>query len=86
MGPAWAEGLRQWLWRFHNAVRVRKEQSADIPYESIATIYVPDRACFLGWEVIVREHMRRGMFLRWLIREDMIRTMQIMEQLWLITV
>ena len=86
VGPAWAEGLRQWLWRFHNAVRVRKEQSADIPYESIATIYVPDRACFQGWEVIVREHMRRGMFLRWLIREDMIRTMQIMEQLWLVTV
>ena len=26
VGPIWAEELRQWVWRFHNAVRVRKER------------------------------------------------------------
>jgi hypothetical protein len=84
-GPAWAEELRQWLWRFHNAVRVRKEQPTDFPYSSIAMTYIPDRSRFQGWEIIMREHMRRGMFLRWLIREDMLRTIQTIEQLWLIT-
>lgn len=84
-GPTWAEELRQWIWRFHNAVRVRKEQPTDFPYSSIATTYAPNRANFLVWESVVREHMRRGMFLRWLIREDMLRTIQTFEQLWLLT-
>jgi hypothetical protein len=84
-GPLWAEELRQWLWRFHDAVRVRKEQAKDFPYSSIATTYAPNRERFLVWESVVREHIRRGMFLRWLIREDMLRTMQTLEQVWLIT-
>lgn len=85
-GPPWAEELRQWIWRFHNAVRSRKEQATDFPFSSVATAYAPDRGRFVGWESVVREHMRRGMFLRWLIREDMLRTMQTLEQLWLLTV
>ncbi len=81
-GPEWAVGLRQWMWTFHNAVRTRKEQALDVPQEELATRYTPNQTQYVAWKQIVQEHMRRGMFLRWLAREDMLRTVQAIEQLW----
>jgi hypothetical protein len=84
-GPEWATALRQWLWTFHNAVRTRKEQALDVPQEELAGRYVPNGTQFAAWKQTMQEHMRRGMFLRWLIREDMLRTLQALEQLWLLS-
>jgi hypothetical protein len=84
-GPDWAVGLRQWIWAFHNAVRTRKEQPLLVTQDQLATLYVPSAVQFQSWKQIVQEHMRRGMFLRWLVREDMLRTVQALEQLWILS-
>ena len=84
-GPEWAVALRQWLWTFHNAVRSRKGQELGLPLEQLATMYMPATPQFVAWKQIVQEHMRRGMFLRWLAREDLLRIFQTLDQLWLLT-
>jgi hypothetical protein len=84
-GPEWADALRNWLWTFHNAVRTRKEQVADVGREALPTLYAPDPTRYTAWKHTVQEHMRRGMFLRWLAREDLLRTIQALEQGWLLT-
>ncbi len=81
-GPEWATALRQWLWTFHNAVRTQKGQAVDVPYEALATRYAPNPSQYAAWKQIFQEHMRRGMFVRFLAREDMLRAVQAIEQLW----
>lgn len=85
-GAEWADGLRQWLWVFHNAVRVGKSQATDVTRDALSSLYAPDRTRYTTWKHTVQEHMRRGMFLRWLAREDLLRTTQALEQGWLLTV
>ncbi len=84
-GPEWADALRNWLWAFHNAVRTRKVQALDVPREELAARYTPNATTYSAWKQTVQEHMRRGMFLRWLAREDMLRTVNAIEQLWILS-
>ncbi len=78
------ESIRRWLWEFHNAVNTFKENKKgdDIAFDDLVKIYgtfsnetfIQDRGVFI-------EHMKRGMFLRWIIRDDMMKTVGFIDQL-----
>lgn len=77
--------LRIWLWTFHNHVRKEKDQIVDITIEQIPELYAKyTREDFLTDCSILREHIRRAMFLRWLVRDDMLRVMRALEELWVV--
>ena len=66
--------LRKWLWQFHNSVRTDKAQPVDVTLEKIQEMYTGyEIAQYTSDRGVLIEHMRRGMFQRWLIRDDMVR-------------
>jgi hypothetical protein len=79
------EELRKWLWTFHNHVRIEKEQPIDIEFEKLSELYTPyTRDQFNNDIAVIREHIRRGMFLRMLVRDDLVRVVRALDELWCI--
>jgi hypothetical protein len=76
-------GLRTWLWSLHNQVRERKSQSIDISIEQVNSLYKDYNHAQKTEDInIITEHLRRGMFQRWLTRDEMLGLLRIMEELW----
>lgn len=75
--------LRTWFWTFHNNVRLRKEQPIELTYEQVELMYTTyTRKDFDADMAVLKDHMRRGMFQRWLICDDMYRTLRAFEEIW----
>jgi hypothetical protein len=80
-GPEWGIGLQTWFYTFHNAVRAQKGQSLDFTKEQLERYENTTRIELVEWKQTLTEHMRRGMVLHLLTREDMIRVLRFMEEL-----
>lgn len=73
--------LQRWFWAFHNTVRSEKGQPLDFPEEELAATYTVPTAALVPWKQIWTEHMRRGLALHLLTREDMLRSLRFLEEL-----
>lgn len=78
-------GLRLWFYTFHNSVNARSNKIFEGTVENLPGIYgVYNSANFAADKAILIENMRRGMFHRLLTREDMLKTIRALEELWLL--
>ena len=81
-GAEWGSALRQWLWAFHNEVRVSSGQPLDFLKEALVPTYGSVSKAQLGlWKHTLFENIRRGMFLRLYVRDDMIHCVRLLEEL-----
>lgn len=75
--------LRKWLWSLHTHVRQGKSQSLDVVLEQVPVLYNTYTIEQKTEDVhVITEHLRRGMFQRWLTRDEMYGLLRIMEELW----
>ena len=83
-GADWGIALRQWLWTFHNEVRVSSSQPVDIPFEQVSELYgsIPIEQIQL-WKQTLQDNIRKGMFLRLYIRDDMMHCIRLLEELYI---
>jgi len=79
-GAEWNRALQQWFWAFHNTVRSEKGQSLDFSEEQLAA-YAVAKAALVPWKQTWTEHMRRGLILHLLTRDDMQRSLRFLEEL-----
>jgi len=81
-GKEWGAALRQWLWTFHNEVRMSSSQPVDFPIEKLEETYraVPIEQ-ITAWKQTLHDNIRKGMFLRLYVREDMMHTIRLLEEL-----
>ena len=80
-GVEWGIALKRWFWTFHNAVRSEKGQPLEFPEEELTTAYSVGKASLVPWKQTWTEHMRRGLVLHLLTRDDMQRSLRFMEEL-----
>ena len=80
-GSAWGQALKQWFYTFHNAVRSSKAQPLDFTEEQLARYEGSTKADMVQWKQTLTEHMRRGMVLHLITRDDMLRVLRLMEEL-----
>ena len=75
--------LRRWLWSLHTHVRQGKSQPLDVTLEQVPTMYGAYTLAQKNEDInVITEHLRRGMFQRWLTRDEMYGLLRIMEELW----
>jgi len=79
-GADWGAALQRWFWTFHNAVRSEKGQPLEFPEENLA-VYAVGKAALVPWKQTWTEHMRRGLALHLLTRDDMQRSLRFLEEL-----
>lgn len=85
VGEERRKGVRTWLWLLHKQVRERKAQGAagEVTLDQIPVMYASYTVAQKSEDMnIITEHLRRGMFQRWLTRDDMYGLLRIMEELW----
>jgi hypothetical protein len=83
-GGEWGPAIRQWFFGFHNAVRARAGQPLDFTEEQLARYEASTKAEIVVWKQTLTEHLRRGLVLHLLTREDMLRVLRYMEELLLL--
>jgi hypothetical protein len=86
VGESRRVGLRKWLWDFHNTVNEFKENKNGngngVDFEDLVKIYGTfNNETFIQDRGVYIDHMKRGMFLRWIIRDDMMKTVNYIDQL-----
>ena len=81
-GAGWGAALRHWLWTFHNDVRISSSQPVDVPIEQLTDLYgtVSANQIFL-WKQTLQNNIRKGMFLRLYVRDDMVHCIRLLEEL-----
>jgi hypothetical protein len=81
-GAEWGFALRHWLWTFHNEVRVSSGQPVDFPIEQLTEMYrsVPLET-LVSWKQTLHDNIRKGMFLRLYVRDDMMHCIRLLEEL-----
>ena len=85
-GDARRDAMRKWFWDFHNTVRANKQQACDIELDRVAEMYAAYPADIFNYDKrVLIEQIRRGMFQRWLSREDMLRVSRAVDELWRVT-
>ena len=77
----WNSGLKHWFWEFHTAVRASKGQPLDFEEGQLAAAYTKTKADLVPLKQIWTEHMRRGLILHLLTRDDMQRSLRFLEEL-----
>jgi hypothetical protein len=80
-------GLRKWFYDFHQSVNARTGKTFEAPVDDLATLYgreVYTDHMFVKDKEILVEHMRRAMFIQMMRRDDMLRTIRPLEELWLL--
>jgi len=80
-GVEWGSKLRTWFYAFHNAVRLSKSQSLDFTEEQLSRYESTTKGELAQWKQTLTEQMRRGMLVRLMSRDDMLRTLRLMEEL-----
>jgi hypothetical protein len=80
-GLEWGTQLRLWFYTFHNAVRLSKNQSLDFTEEQLSRYESTTKGELVQWKQTLTEQMRRGMLVRLMTRDDMLRTIRLMEEL-----
>jgi len=83
-GPEWGQAMKQWFYEFHNAVRVSKGQPLDFTEAQLERYKESSRTEMVHWKQTLTEHMRRGLILHLLTRDDMLRVLRLMEELLLL--
>jgi len=73
--------LRTWFYTFHNEVRGRKGQPLDFTEEQLERYKHSTKTEMVQWKHTLTEHMRRGMVLHLITRDDMMRVLRLMEEL-----
>lgn len=74
--------LREYFFTFHNKVRERKSQIIDFKIDDLSSKYgAYNKGNYAADLRIIIEHLRRGLFLSWLSREDMIATIRSLDEL-----
>jgi len=77
------KALREWFWKFHNVVRARANKSIDIELTSLEEMYKEyGLQKFNEDRHIVIEQIRSGMFQMWHVRDEMMRFIRTLEELW----
>jgi hypothetical protein len=75
--------LRKWLWTLHNHVRTGKSQPIDVRLDDVPSLYGTYTNEMRAEDFkVITEHLRRGMFQRWLTRDDMYGLIRTMDELW----
>jgi len=80
-GIEWGSAMKQWFYTFHNTVRSGKGQPLDFTEEQLARYEVSTKAEMVQWKKTLTEHMRRGMILHLMTRDDSLRVLRLMEEL-----
>jgi len=80
-GAEWGSSLRIYFWTCHNAIRTDNQQPLDFTVEQLETYRGTTKDRIFAWKHIYVEHMRRGLGLRMLTREDMLRAVRLIEEL-----
>jgi hypothetical protein len=80
-GDGWGSRIKHWFWEFHNAVRGSKGQPLEFEEGRLATAYTRSKADLVPFKQIWTEHMRRGLALHLLTRDDMQRSLRFLEEL-----
>jgi hypothetical protein len=76
--------LRTWFYTFHNSVNLRGNKVFEGSIANLESIYGSYNAAnFTSDKAILVDNMRRAMFHRFLTRDDMMRTVRFLEELWL---
>lgn len=79
--------LRKWFYDFHQSVNARTGKTFETPVDDLATLYgreaYTDHMFVKDKEILV-EHMRRAMFIQMMKRDDMLRAIRPLEELWLL--
>ena len=82
-GEGRKDALRKWLWDCHTNVRTSKGHPIDVKLDAVPAMYSTYTAAqFAADRQIITDHLRRGMFQRWLIRDDMYGLLRCMEEMW----
>jgi hypothetical protein len=78
----WGEVLRKWFWDFHNEVRTSKNQALELTYEDSNTYYAAmTSVTYQQAKDTFIEHLRRGMFQRLYVRDDMTKCIRFIQEL-----
>jgi len=80
-GAEWNAKLVAWFFTFHNSVRISKSQVLDFKEEQLERYENTNRTEIEVWKRILTEHLRRAMVLHLLTRDDMMRSLRLMEEL-----
>ena len=80
-GSEWGSAIQTWFFAFHNAVRSTKGQPLDFTEEQLSRYNESTRTEIVHWKQTLTEHMRRGLVLHLLTRDDMLRVLRLMEEL-----
>jgi Erv1 / Alr family len=80
-GSMWGEKLRNWFYVFHNAVRSSKGQPLDFKEEQLERYANSTKTDMIQWKQTLTEHMRRGLVLHLITRDDMVRVLRLIEEL-----
>jgi len=80
-GIEWGSALRIYFWTCHNAIRTDNQQPLDFTVEQLETYRGTTKDRIFAWKHIYVEHMRRGLGLYMLTREDMLRAVRLIEEL-----
>jgi len=83
-GSEWGPAIRNWFFAFHNAVRSSKGQPLEFTEEQLSRYETSTKAEIVVWKQTLTEHLRRGLVLHLLTREDMLRVLRYMEELLLL--
>jgi hypothetical protein len=88
--------LREWLYNLHEGVNIKKfreahvddkdaEYKISISLSDVESIYYTDKYTNVEFQAdlqILKEQMRKGMFMRLYTRDDMLRTLSSLTDLW----
>jgi hypothetical protein len=80
-GAEWGSKLVAWFFAFHNAVRSSKGQPIDFTEEQLTRYENTTKAELVVWKQTLTEHLRRSMVLHLMTRDDMMRSLRLLEEL-----
>jgi len=83
-GLEWAQGLQTWLFDLHNHVTAANGREVTFTADRLATTYGgASKGVVVTWKHTLGEHMRRGLVLRIVTREDTLKSIRFIEEIML---
>lgn len=83
-GLEWGLGIKTWLFDLHNHVTVANGKEVTFTFDRLESTYgSATKGVITTWKHTLGEHMRRGLVLRVVIREDVLKTIRFIEEIML---
>lgn len=77
--------LREWFYIFHNSVNTRTGKTYDKTLEELPSIYGAYSVSDFGIDkAVLSDNMRRALQQRFIVREDLLKTLRSLEELWIL--